>query len=145
MLWPILTFIALAGLLAVYWRGRARLRECERGSRLQLERLEQARTHDLADAQARVETLLNGMVEGVLLLDEKDRIQMANRAFATLFGLSRDVRSLTILEALRQHELSDLVQSLSHGDPVATRELKLLQPERILQVNAAAILNAAGR
>jgi two-component system phosphate regulon sensor histidine kinase PhoR len=145
MLWPALSILAIAGIGLVYWLGRARLRESERRLRTELEQAEQRHQRDLGDAYAQQEALLNSMIEGVLLLDENGRIQMANRAFAALFGAERDLRSLTILEALRQHELSELVQSLQAGQPVVTRELQLVHPERVLQVNAAALLHGDGR
>ena len=62
--------------------------------------------------QTQQEVIFDSMVEGLLLLDERGRIQLANRAFAVLFGLTADIRGRTIMEALRLHELADLVSSL---------------------------------
>ncbi len=145
MLWPVLTFLALGALLAVGWFAYHRLRERERRARLELERIEERHKRDLLDAHAQQQTLLNSMVEGVLLLDENGRIQMANDAFRSLFDAPGELRSLTLLEAFRQHELAELVESLQAGNRVVSRELKLLRPERILQVNAAPVLTGDGR
>ncbi len=144
MLWPILTVLALIGLGSVYWAGRVRLRRTERLSRLELLRLEERRQRDLVDARAEQQALLNSMTEGVLLLDAEGRVQMANRSFNALFSVARDPRSLTLLEVLRQHELCELVESLGPDQPAASRELRLPGPERVVLVNAAAILNPGG-
>jgi two-component system phosphate regulon sensor histidine kinase PhoR len=86
------------------------------------------------------------MVEGLLLLDEKGRIQLANRAFTTLFGVNTDIRSRTIMEALRLHELADVVDFLETQKRVLGYELRLAGPnERWLQVNGAAIFSSAGQ
>jgi two-component system phosphate regulon sensor histidine kinase PhoR len=70
---------------------------------------------------------------------------LANRAFADLFGVSQNLRSKTILEALRIHELAELVDFLGSEKRVVGYELKLTRPEeRWLQVNGAAIMNGNG-
>ena len=86
------------------------------------------------------------MVEGLLLLDEHGRIQLANRAFASLFSVTVDIRGRSLLEALRLHELAELVASLDAQKQVLGYELKLPGlSERWLQINAAAILNGHGQ
>ena len=86
------------------------------------------------------------MIEGLLLLDERGRIQLANRAFTGLFGVTSDIRGRTIMEALRLHELAALVRSLETQKQVSGFELKLPGPnERWLQINAAAIFDGQRR
>ena len=85
------------------------------------------------------------MVEGLLLLDERGRIQLANRAFGSLFGVAVDIRGRTLLEAVRLHELAELVSSLDSQKQVLGYELKLSGlSERWLQINAAGIFNGHG-
>ncbi len=146
MLWPILTALALAALagLHLWWRGRfARARQALRS---QVEALQDERRKADQQIQTQMEVLFNSMVEGLLLLDEGGRIQLANRAFASLFGVTVDVRGRTIMEALRLHELADLVSSLDSQKQVLGYELKLPGlTERWLQINAAAIFNGGGQ
>jgi two-component system, OmpR family, phosphate regulon sensor histidine kinase PhoR len=95
--------------------------------------------------QTQQEVIFDSMVEGLLLLDERGRIQLANRAFTNLFGLTADPRGRTIIEALRLHELAALVNSLDTQKQVSGFEMKLPGPtERWLQINAAAIFNGHG-
>jgi two-component system phosphate regulon sensor histidine kinase PhoR len=85
------------------------------------------------------------MLEGLLLLDRNRKIYLANRAFKNLFGLKIELRGKTILEALRFHELDDLVNQVEAKGQVLNYELKLPDlSERWLQVNAAAIFDSAG-
>ncbi|HVM50053.1 MAG TPA: ATP-binding protein [Candidatus Acidoferrum sp.] len=95
--------------------------------------------------QTHQEVIFDSMVEGLLLLDERGRIQLANRAFLALFGLAAEPRGRTIIEAVRQHELAALVKSLETQRQVLGYELKLPGlNERWLQINAAAIFDDRG-
>src|SRR6185437_14071913 len=96
-------------------------------------------------AKAQQQVLFNSMLEGLLLLDRSKRIYLANRAFKNLFGIKGELRGKTIMEALRVHELADLVERIESSGEVFDYELKLPElSERWLQVNAAAIFNSAG-
>jgi two-component system phosphate regulon sensor histidine kinase PhoR len=146
MPWPILTALSLVALacLHLWWRGR--FRRAQRVSRTQIEALQDEKRRAAVQMQTQQEVLFDSIVEGVLLLDERGRIQLANRAFASLFGVAVDIRGRTLMEALRLHELADLVKSLDSQKQVLGYELRLSGlSERWLQVNAAAIFNGHGR
>jgi two-component system phosphate regulon sensor histidine kinase PhoR len=148
MLWATLTALSLAALagLHLWWRGR--FARAEQIARSQVEALQHEQRQSDRQIQTQMEVLFNSMVEGLLLLDEGGRIQLANRAFANLFGVTVDVRGRTLMEALRLHELADLVNSLDSQKQVLGFELKLSGSglsERWLQINAAAICNGDGQ
>jgi two-component system phosphate regulon sensor histidine kinase PhoR len=85
------------------------------------------------------------MLEGLLLLDKHRKIYLANRAFKNFFGSKIELRGRTIMEALRLHELDDLVKMVEAQGQVLNYELKMPDlSERWLQVNAAAISTSAG-
>src|SRR5208282_2977077 len=97
------------------------------------------------DAQAQQQVLFNSMLEGLLLLDRNRKIYLANRAFKNLFGLKIELRGKTILEALRLHELEELVQRVQAEGQVFDYEVKLPElSERWLRVNASVISNSTG-
>jgi PAS domain-containing protein len=75
--------------------------------------------------QTQQQVIFDSMVEGLLLLDERGCVQLANRALILLFGLTADIRGRTIMEALRLHELADLVRSLDTQKQVLGFEMKL--------------------
>jgi two-component system phosphate regulon sensor histidine kinase PhoR len=146
MLWPLFTFLSLGAAVALHFYWRRRFLRARQASQVEIERTREEHRHISAQVQSQQEVLFNSMTEGFLLLDARGRIQLANRAFRDLFGITVDLQSRTVLEALRLHELADVVGSLSAEKPTVEHELKLSGlTERWLQVNAAAIFNGAGR
>jgi len=144
--WPVLTFVALAALVCAHFWWRAQFHRAARAARAEIDQLNDERQRGSVQVQTQQEALFNSMVEGLLLLDDAGRIVLANHAFASLFGVTRDVRSQTIIEALRLHELTDLVEFLGTQRQVSGYELKLGGAnERWLQVNGAAISNGGGQ
>ncbi|MGH7970077.1 MAG: PAS domain-containing protein, partial [Limisphaerales bacterium] len=147
MYWPVTAIVAVLAAIGIHfwWRSRyASTHETlQREILKELQMLQQAQQRAAHEVQTQQEALFNSMAEGLLLLDRDGHIQLANRAFNKLFGVTADIRSRTIMEALRLHELSELVDFLDTHKQVVDCELKLLPPnERWLQVNGAAIFNA---
>jgi two-component system, OmpR family, phosphate regulon sensor histidine kinase PhoR len=146
MLWPILTIALAAALVVVHCWWRVQYRRAETAAARQIEDLRQLRAQGEAEARTHREALFNSMVEAVLLLDPDGRIQLANRTFSRLFNTTGSPQGKTIMEAARLHELADLVQSLDSQSPVLGHELKISGPdEKLLQVNAAAVVNGGGK
>ena len=110
-----------------------------------IEGVQRRQQQTTVDAKAQQQVLFNSMLEGLLLLDRRRKIYLANRAFKNLFGLKAELRGKTVMEALRFHELEELVQRVEAEQQVFNYELKLPElSERWLQVNAAVITNSAG-
>jgi two-component system, OmpR family, phosphate regulon sensor histidine kinase PhoR len=130
--------------LHFWWRGQlARERAAWQAETAKREAREQAAA---ADTHARQEALLDSMIEGVLVLDEDGRVQFANRAFAQMFRSAGSLVGKTVLEAVRQHEVAELVERANQNGRVTGEEIRLAgEPERWLQLNAAAITNAQKR
>ena len=144
-MWPALTFIAVvsAAGLHFWWRAKFNAQQQQRAAEIEDSRRRQQQTS--LDAQAQQKVLFDSMLEGLLLLDRNRKIYLANRAFKDLFHLKAGLSGKTIVETLRLHELDELLQRVEAGQQVFGYELKLPDlNERWLQVNAAAITNAAG-
>ncbi len=145
-MWPALTILALTAAAALHFWWRKKFRRAQAAVRSELEQHKSIQEKTALQLRNQQETLFNSMVEGLLLLDQSGRIQLANRAFITLFALPTDVRGKTILEALRLHELAELVDLLAIGGQVLGHQMKLPGPgERWLQINGAAIFNGGDR
>jgi two-component system phosphate regulon sensor histidine kinase PhoR len=145
MLWPFLTIVAVAAAAGLHGWWRARYQRSQAASREALQKLQQEHERARLQVQTQREALFDSMAEGLLLLDETGRIQLANRAFTQLFGVQAELRSRTIMEALRLHELTELVESLGTQRQVLGRELRITRPqERWLQVNGSAVVDDAG-
>ena len=146
MFWPTLTVLALAALAALHLWWRQKLHRAEEDARKEFQKIQRSHQQSALQSQTQQEALFDSMVEGVLLLDPNEKIQLANRAFVRLFGVNGDIRSRTIMETLRLHELAELVDSLGTQKQVLEQELKLLKPnERWLQVNGSPIFNGQGQ
>ncbi|MDD5141566.1 MAG: ATP-binding protein [Verrucomicrobiales bacterium] len=144
-MWFAFILILLAALVGLHfwWRAKFRAQQEQRMAEIEASRQRQQQTS--VDAQAQQKILFDSMLEGLLLLDRSKKIHLANRAFKNLFGIKTELRGKTIMEALRLHELAELVGRVETEGQVFDYELKL--PElsgRWLRVNAAVISNSAG-
>jgi two-component system phosphate regulon sensor histidine kinase PhoR len=144
-MWPILTILAIAAAFGIHFAWRQKFLRQQRQVLAEMEDARRRQQQTTVDAQAQQQVLFNSMLEGLLLLDRHRRIYLANRSFKNLFGLKAELRGKTIMEALRLHELAELVERVETEGQVFDHELKL--PElsgRWLRVNAAVISNSAG-
>lgn len=144
-MWFFLFILALAALagLHFWWRAKFRAQAVQRAA--EMDNFQRRQQQTSIDAQAQQKVLFDSMLEGLLLLDRNRKIYLANRTFKNLFNLKVEVRGKTIVEALRLHELDELLSRVEAEKSVLDYEIKLPDlNERWLQVNAAAITNAAG-
>src|SRR5258708_13354790 len=91
------------------------------------------------------QALFNSMAEGVLVLDNSGRIQLANPSLQRLFSVPGDLRGQTPLAAFGSEELAGLVQRLHreralHGFELAWRGADV----RWLGVNTAPVFDDQG-
>ena len=144
-MWPILTILAFGAALAIHLAWRQKFLRLQDQIHAETEDARRRQQQTTVDAQAQQQVLFNSMLEGLLLLDRNRKIYLANRAFKNLFGLKIELRGKTVMEALRVHELAELVDRAEAEKQVLDYELKLPDlSERWLQVNAAVINNSAG-
>ena len=144
-MWFLFTLILFTALVALHLWWRQKFLRQQRQVRAEMEDARRRQQQTTSDAQAQQQIIFNSMLEGLLLLDGKHRIYLANRAFKELFGIKTELRGQTIMEALRLHELAELVGRVETEGQVFDYELKL--PElsgRWLRANAAVISNSAG-
>jgi two-component system, OmpR family, phosphate regulon sensor histidine kinase PhoR len=143
--WFFLFILTLGGAVALHFAWRQKFLRQQQQVHAEMEDARRRQQQTTVDAQAQQQVLFNSMLEGLLLLDRNRRIYLANRNFKNLFGLKTELRGKTIMEALRLHELAELVERVESEGQVFDHELKL--PElsgRWLRVNAAIISNSAG-
>ena len=110
MIWESLSAVLLVALIAsnLWWRQRCRrvkIGVVRREEELQ-SREEKAKRR-IEREKAKQETLFDSMVEGVLLLDRDNRVALINQAVEQLFGLSNDIRGMTVMEAFRFNDLQE--------------------------------------
>ncbi len=148
-MWPFIAFLLLALLLVLHRQWRQRRADFETAllrARRDYDELKELHQQKMAQESAQLQALFNSMIEGVLLLDQDGRVRLANEALEQFFNLSNDIRGQTIMEALRLHELQDLVRRTTATGQVLDFELNLPGlDERCLQVNSSVFLDRDGK
>jgi two-component system phosphate regulon sensor histidine kinase PhoR len=137
--WPLVTIFFLT-CLALHFGWRAKLRRERAAWQAELSRRDAHEQATNAETVARQDALFDSMIEGVLVLDEDDCVRFANRAFAEMFATVGMLRGKALLEAVRFHEVADIVAQTRAEGRVVDHEMKLPgETERWLQINAAAL------
>jgi two-component system phosphate regulon sensor histidine kinase PhoR len=91
-----------------------------------------------------LQTILKGMEEGVLVVDEKKRIKMMNEALRSLLPISSDVADKTPLEIIRNAALESAIERVLHGGKSEAFEMEVPAAEgKTLEVNVVAISSAS--
>ena len=94
----------------------------------------------------RVRTIMESMAEGLLVIDTRGRISLVNRAAEVMLALKKGTAlGQTPLEAVRSHELDDLLEAAVQKSGGTSAEITLTHPRRrILAGTAVAIRDASG-
>jgi two-component system phosphate regulon sensor histidine kinase PhoR len=94
------------------------------------------------DLQGRI---LDGMQEGVLVLDKDGRVVMMNPALRQMLLLGADAKGKLLIEVVRHADLHDLVKRARVGRTTAMGEIDLpgIKPRRLL-THATALAGEAG-
>ena len=84
-----------------------------------------------------LQAVLNGMVEGVLVVDPDQRILLGNQHLRDFFGVASDLRGRTALEAIRHAELAEVLKAAENSDEPVSRAIEVAHPvHRTLRVHA---------
>ena len=101
-----------------------------------------ARMLELSEGKQRLESILQAMGDGVMVLDQNATIVLANTSVAQMLGTTRNLIGKTPLEIFRRPELEDAVRVVLHGTPARQLEIAI-GSGRVLQANVAPVPNAA--
>jgi two-component system phosphate regulon sensor histidine kinase PhoR len=98
------------------------------------------RVSALTAGQDRLRAMVAGMVEGVIAVDDEDRITFTNHTARRMLGVAAgaEVRGERLWEAARVPEVPDLLAEARRSDAAAQRELNLLLAGREVVVRAQA-------
>ena len=97
-------------------------------------------------AEANLEIILSSMQEGVLVLDKRRTVRLANPAAQKLFNLPAEYTGRTVLELLREPAVDELVIAAVAKSVVREAELNLpvRKPPMVLAVRVAPMRDASG-
>jgi len=83
------------------------------------------RLEEISRDRARMEAILSGMVEGVLVLDRQGRVQLVNRAAQTMLQVDHAAVGRRYLEVVRHPDISAQLTAALGGGQAEPRELPL--------------------
>ena len=103
------------------------------------------RIEELSRDRARMEAILSGMVEGVLVVDRQGRLQLVNRAAQEMLHVDVSATGRPYLEVIRHPDIASQLAGALRGQPVDSRELAILRdPGRTFVARAAAVASGGG-
>ena len=95
------------------------------------------RVRDLSGQQMRVDAILGGMVEGVLVIDEQGRVRIANESVKRMLGIAGDPAGRFHVELIRHPEVTRVIDAAVAGDAGSGKEVRLnTDPPKVLLANA---------
>jgi len=96
------------------------------------------RIDELTTERNQATAILESMAEGVIAVDPQGRILLMNPAANVLLGLTgQPVRDKSLFEAIRYHELQEVVRTVLREHQRATQDIAVFQPqERRLRLHA---------
>lgn len=145
MVEPIVTLTAAAESIAsgrydqnVYASNRDEVGALARSFNRMSDQLE-SREAQLREINHRLSAVLGGMVEGVIAVDDRDRIVLANSAAGKLTGFStEDAEGRQLLETVRNHQLQQAVTETRAAGQPQHLEIEFGEnKERVVAVNSA--------
>src|SRR5262245_41641748 len=103
------------------------------------------RVGDLTRDRARMEAILAGMVEGVLVVDGQGRLQLINRAAQAMLRVEAAATGRLYLEAIRHPDIAAQLTAALRGEEVASHEIALTRdPGRTFIARAAPVQAPGG-
>ncbi|MGE3842127.1 MAG: ATP-binding protein [Vicinamibacterales bacterium] len=103
------------------------------------------RVRELADERARVDAILAGMVEGVLVVNESGEVQIVNDAASRMLKLEPSAVGRGYLELIRHPDIAEQIGRALQGELTSGVELSFSrEPGRVFVARTAPVL-AVGR
>jgi len=101
------------------------------------------RAADLARDRARMEAILAGMVEGVLVIDADGRVRLVNAAARRMLRIDRSAEGRHYLESIRQPALVTALESARTG--ADSGDASVVEGKRTIVARAAPVVDVHGR
>jgi two-component system phosphate regulon sensor histidine kinase PhoR len=103
------------------------------------------RLAELDRDRARMEAMLAGMVEGVLVLNEEGRLQMTNDAGRRMLQLPDAEAGRHYLELVRQPDIASILSAAVERQTAGAAEIALGEADRWILARAAPVRSVGGR
>ena len=103
------------------------------------------RLSELSRDRARMEAILSGMAEGVLVVDRAGKLQLVNKAAQAMLKVEASVIGRAYVEVIRHPDISLQLETALRGHDAETRELSMARdPGRTYVARAAPVATDGG-
>ena len=102
------------------------------------------RLEELSRDRARMEAILSGMTEGVLVVDPEGRLQLVNRAARQMLAIDESAIGRRYLEVLRHPDISTQLSATLRGEEAEGRELPSTRDPRKTFIARSAPVSRGG-
>ena len=103
--------------------------------------------HEIRRGESNLQTVLASMEEGVMVVDAQHVLRQTNPSFLSFFDLKNDPRGQTVLRALREPAVEEMIAAALGTDAIQTGEVSFSgsKPARHFAVHAVPMRDDEGR
>ncbi len=95
---------------------------------------------DFAETEMqRMEAILRGMSDGVLITDIRGMVILANQPFRSLMSVNDDIEGKQIMEVLRNAQLIDIFRNALESGRITSEEISISRPHKDMHLIATAV------
>lgn len=95
---------------------------------------------DFAEAEMqRMEAILRGMSDGVLITDVRGVVILANQPFRSLISANEDIEGKQIMEVLRNARLIEIFRKALESENIISEEISISRPHKDMHLIATAV------
>ncbi len=99
----------------------------------------QAKLNCAENEAQRMEAILRGMSDRVLIVDKTGKILLANRAFRKLFHVDKSIETKQFMEVIRNAQLIDIFRKAMDSWEIISEEIVISRTERDIYMIATAV------
>jgi two-component system phosphate regulon sensor histidine kinase PhoR len=99
----------------------------------------QARLDFAETEMQRMEAILRGMSDGVLITDVRGMVILANQSFRSLISVNDDIEGKQIVEVLRNAQLIDIFRNALESGRITSEEISVSRPHKDMHLIATAV------
>jgi two-component system phosphate regulon sensor histidine kinase PhoR len=104
------------------------------------------RLAEMTREKDQLDAVLDGMVEGVLVVDATQHVMVANERLRDFFGMTGEVIGRSPIEVIRNTEIEEVLQSAGETDAPVSREVDIHHPRPLcLSIQAVRFPSGSGR
>ncbi|MFH1457591.1 MAG: ATP-binding protein [Candidatus Omnitrophota bacterium] len=103
----------------------------------------QEQSKNISEEKERIDNIIHGMTEGMIVVDPQGKILMVNPAAETLLGISKQDVGRQIKDTIKDEHLLSLVKSFPAQEPAVSKDIELFSPNettlRVLRASSAVV------